>query len=60
MIAYLLFENWQIALVGALAGALVELLSFELDDNLTVPIGSAIALSLALGLLHLGTPLILF
>ena len=60
LIAYLLFENWQIALVGALAGALVELLSFELDDNLTVPIGSAIALSLALGLLHLGTPLILF
>jgi glycerol-3-phosphate acyltransferase PlsY len=55
LIAYFLFENWQIALVGALAGALVELLSFELDDNLTVPIGSALALSFAVLFFHLGS-----
>lgn len=43
-IAFALWHNWLIALIGALAGALVELFSFEWDDNLTVPIGSAIAL----------------
>lgn len=49
--AFVLFDDWRIALVGAFAGAVVELLSFEVDDNLTVPIGSAIALSLTLVLL---------
>ncbi len=57
LIAYIVFENWKIALIGALVGALVELLSFELDDNLTVPIGSALALSLALILFHFGNPI---
>lgn len=52
--AYVLIEDWKIALIGALAGALVELFSFELDDNLTVPIGSAIALTGAVLLFHLG------
>ena len=60
LIAYILFESWQIALVGALAGALVELFSFELDDNLTVPIGSALALSLAIIIFHFGSPLTSF
>lgn len=49
--AFALFDDWRIALVGAFAGSVVELLSFEVDDNLTVPIGSALALSLALVLL---------
>jgi dolichol kinase len=30
-----------------LAGTLVELYSFEVDDNLTVPIGSAVAMAAA-------------
>jgi dolichol kinase len=52
-IALAMFEDWRIALVGALIGAMVELFSLEVDDNLTVPIGSALALSLALLLFHL-------
>jgi acyl phosphate:glycerol-3-phosphate acyltransferase len=52
--AFVLFEDWRIAVVGALAGALVELFSFEVDDNLTVPIGSALALWLVLAVLHSG------
>jgi glycerol-3-phosphate acyltransferase PlsY len=60
LIAYVLFDQWQIALIGAVAGALVELLSFELDDNLTVPIGSAFALSFALIFFHLGNQLFAF
>jgi glycerol-3-phosphate acyltransferase PlsY len=60
LIAYVLFENWQIAVIGALAGALVELFSFDLDDNLTVPIGSALALSFAVILFHLGNNLFSF
>ena len=58
--AYVLFENWQIAVIGALAGALVELFSFDLDDNLTVPIGSALALSCAMIFFHLGSNLFSF
>jgi glycerol-3-phosphate acyltransferase PlsY len=42
--ALALWEDWRIALAGAGAGALVELFSFDWDDNLTVPIGSALAL----------------
>ncbi len=56
IIAFWVFEDWRVALIGAFAGALVELFSFEVDDNLTVPIGSALALSLALFLFHLGSP----
>jgi glycerol-3-phosphate acyltransferase PlsY len=48
LVAFALFDSWQVALLGAVAGALVELFSFEWDDNLTVPIGSALALTLAL------------
>ncbi len=54
LIAYTFFEDWRIALLGAFAGAMVELFSFDVDDNLTVPIGSAVALSLVLVLFHLG------
>jgi dolichol kinase len=46
-IAWALLDDWRVALLGALAGTLVELFSFEVDDNLTVPIGSAVALILA-------------
>jgi dolichol kinase len=60
LIAYVLFENWQIAVIGALTGALVELFSFDLDDNLTVPIGSALALSCAMFLFHLDSTLFSF
>ena len=55
-IAFWVFEDWRIALLGAVAGALVELFSFEIDDNLTVPIGSALALALGLVLFRLGSP----
>jgi len=46
-VALVILDDWRVALLGALVGALVELFSFELDDNLTVPIGSAVALTLA-------------
>ena len=59
-IAFALFEDLRIAFLGALAGAVVELFSFDWDDNLTVPIGSAVALSLGLVLFHLGNPLFSF
>jgi glycerol-3-phosphate acyltransferase PlsY len=54
IIAYILFNDWRVALLGAIAGAFVELFSFEVDDNLTVPIGSALALSWVLVLFHAG------
>ncbi len=60
LVAYTLFEDWRIALLGAFAGAMVELFSFDVDDNLTVPIGSALALSLVLVLFHLGNNLFSF
>jgi len=40
-------------MVGATCGAMVELFSFEVDDNLTVPIGSALSLWLAFSIFHL-------
>jgi glycerol-3-phosphate acyltransferase PlsY len=43
-IAFALWHSWPVALAGALAGALIELLSFEWDDNITVPVGSALVL----------------
>ncbi len=52
--AFALFFDWRIALLGAFAGALVELFSFEVDDNLTVPLGSALALWLVLFVFHFG------
>jgi dolichol kinase len=51
-VAFTLLGDFRVAVMGALAGALVELFSFEWDDNLTVPIGSAVALSGALVLFH--------
>ena len=60
LIAFALLDDWRIALLGALAGALVELFSFEIDDNLTVPIGSALALTMALLLFHLDHGLLFF
>jgi glycerol-3-phosphate acyltransferase PlsY len=59
-IAFALFGDWRIALWGAFAGAMVELFSFEVDDNLTVPIGSALALALALVFFHAGNNLFSF
>jgi dolichol kinase len=47
LVAWAILEDWRVALLSAIAGALVELFSFEVDDNLTVPIGSAVAMSLA-------------
>jgi glycerol-3-phosphate acyltransferase PlsY len=60
LIAFALFDDWRVAFLGALAGAMVELFSFDLDDNLTVPIGSALALSLVVLLFHLGNSLFVF
>lgn len=60
LVAYALFENVAVALIGALAGALVELFSFNLDDNLTVPLGSALVLSMTLILFHVGQTLFSF
>jgi len=56
LIAFALFDDLRVAFLGALAGALVELFSFDLDDNLTVPIGSALALSLVVFLFIWVTP----
>jgi dolichol kinase len=52
--AWMLFFDWKVALLGGIAAALVELFSFELDDNLTVPLGSATAMWLVVTLLHWG------
>ncbi len=49
-IAWALVGDWRIALLSAAAGALIELFSFEVDDNLTVPIGSACAIWLVFSL----------
>jgi acyl phosphate:glycerol-3-phosphate acyltransferase len=43
-IAFSLWHSWPVALISAAAGALIELLSFEWDDNITVPLGSALVL----------------
>jgi dolichol kinase len=59
-VAFALLEDVRVAVLGALAGTLVELFSFEWDDNLTVPIGSAVALSGALVLFHFSSQLLAF
>jgi dolichol kinase len=41
-----LMLNLNIVLIGALAAALIELLPLPFDDNLTVPIFSALVMSL--------------
>lgn len=43
-LAWIVLQDWCIAGMGAALGALVEFFSIGIDDNLTVPIGSAIAL----------------
>ncbi|HET9869612.1 MAG TPA: hypothetical protein VFR02_03820 [bacterium] len=50
VIAWALLGDWRVAFLGAAAGALIELFSFEVDDNLTVPIGSACAVWLIFSL----------
>jgi dolichol kinase len=52
--AWILFFDWRIALLGGVSAALVELFSFEMDDNLTVPLGSATALWLMANFFHWG------
>ncbi len=59
-VAFALLEDVRVAFFGALAGALVELFSFELDDNLTVPIGSALAISCALVFFHFSNQFLIF
>ncbi len=59
-VAFALLGDLRVSFVGALAGTLVELFSFDLDDNLTVPIGSAIAISFALVLFHFSNQLLAF
>ena len=45
-IAWLIFGDWRVAVPGAAAAALIEFLSFRVDDNLTVPLLSAVVLQL--------------
>jgi len=48
-----LFLPIKLALIGSFAGMLIEALPLPLNDNLTVPIFSAICMTLALGLASL-------
>jgi glycerol-3-phosphate acyltransferase PlsY len=45
-VGWLILGDWRIALPGAALGALIEFFSFHVDDNLTVPILSAVVLQL--------------
>lgn len=49
-IAWALLGDWRVAVFSAAAGAFIELFSFGVDDNLTVPIGSACAIWAAFAL----------
>jgi dolichol kinase len=49
-VAWALLGDWRVALLSAVAGAAIELFSFDVDDNLTVPIGSACAIWLVFSL----------
>lgn len=55
-LAWAILGDWRVAGLSALAGTLVELFSFEVDDNLTVPIGSAVAMSAAFLLVQVVFP----
>jgi dolichol kinase len=43
-IAWVLLGDWRVAALGAAVGAFTELVTTVLDDNLTVPVASALAL----------------
>ncbi|HVM32639.1 MAG TPA: hypothetical protein VMU88_05860 [bacterium] len=49
-IAWAMLGDWRVAFFSGLAGSLIELFSFDVDDNLTVPIGSACAIWLVFSL----------
>jgi len=40
-LAWLVLQDWRVAFLGAVTGALIEFFSFRIDDNLTVPALSA-------------------
>ena len=40
---------WEAKIIAVITGALVELLSFGIDDNLLIPIGSAVVLQITKG-----------
>jgi len=52
MVAFLVLQDWNIALPMALIATAVEAFSFKLDDNLTVPIASGFIGQLILWLLY--------
>jgi len=47
LLAELGFMSPPVVIAGALTAAVIELLSFHIDDNLTMPLGSAGAMALA-------------
>jgi dolichol kinase len=51
-LAWIVLQDWPVALAAAGMGALVEFFSIGVDDNLTVPVGSAISLWLVLSFLQ--------
>lgn len=52
MVAFLVLQDWNIALPMALIATVVESFSFKLDDNLTVPIASGFIGQLIIWLLY--------
>lgn len=52
VVAFLVLQDWNIALPMALVATAVEAFSFKLDDNLTVPIASGFIGQLILWLLY--------
>ncbi|MDR2862035.1 MAG: hypothetical protein LBV07_05760 [Syntrophobacterales bacterium] len=42
--AWLILEDWRVAVLGAAMGALIEFFSFRVDDNLSVPFLSALSI----------------
>lgn len=51
-LAWIVIQDWPVAFVSAGMGALIEFFSIGIDDNLTVPVGSAISLWLILSFLQ--------
>jgi dolichol kinase len=50
-LAWVVLQDWRVAFMGAAMGALIEFFSMGIDDNLTVPMGSAMALWLLTSLI---------